>query len=311
MKRISRNLRYQTFWSLMVLLLAVVGNAEAKLKVVATLPSLADIARNVGGEDVEVVSLTKGNQDPHFVDAKPDLVLQLNRADLLIRVGLGVEDGWLPPLQVNSRNGRIQTGGEGNLEASQAVELKDVPKSAVDRSQGDVHPGGNPHFMLDPHNGVKVARAIEARLAKLDATKAADFKKRGDAYVKDLEQRIKSWEAALKPLKGRAVVPYHKSWVYFEEWIGLQEAGTVEPKPGIPPSPEHVVKLIRTMRDKKVNLMLIEPYYPKSTAEHVAQETKAKLVTLPTEPFGAPGAADEAKSYFGVFDAIVARLKGV
>ena len=306
-----KKIQVQTFWSLLVLLLAVVGNAEAKLKVVATLPSLADIARNVGGDDVDVVSLTKGNQDPHFVDAKPDLVIQLNRADLLIRVGLGLEDGWLPPLQVNSRNGKIQTGSEGNLEASQAVELKEVPKGALDRSQGDVHPGGNPHFMLDPRNGVKVARAIEARLARLDASKAADYKKRGDAYVKDLEQKIKGWETALKPLKGRAVVPYHKSWIYFEEWVGLQEAGTVEPKPGIPPSPEHVVKLIQMMREKKVGLMLIEPYYPRSTAEHVAQETKAKLVTLPTEPFGTPGSSDDAKTYFGVFDAIVARLKGV
>jgi zinc/manganese transport system substrate-binding protein len=277
--------------------------AEAKLKVVTTLPSFADIARSVGGDQVEVISLTKGYQDPHFVDAKPDLMLSLNRADLVIRVGLGLEDGWLPPLVTGSRNAKIQNGSDGNLEASTVIQLQEIPQ-VVDRVQGDVHPGGNPHFMLDPNSGLSVAQAVADRLAKLDPAQAAGFKQRATEYKASLTKKIEGWKKSLAPLKGRAVVTYHKSWTYFTSFAGLVEAGTVEPKPGIPPSPEHVVRLIGLMKEKKVKLVLIEPYYPKGTAEHVAQETGAKLLVLPTEV----EAVKEAKTYADVFDLLVAAL---
>lgn len=293
--------------SLIIVLSSLVpALAWGRLKVVTTLPSYADIAQNVGGEEVDVVSLTKGTQDPHFVDPKPDIVLKLNRADLLIRAGLGLEDGWLPPLLSGARNGKIQPGGEGYLEASSLIELKEVPAGGIDRSMGDVHPGGNPHFMLDPRNGMKLAKGIADRLGKLEPSKAADFQKRAEQYNADLQKKIQAWEALLKPFSGKQVVTYHKSWVYFSGWAGLKEVDYVEPKPGVPPSPEHVVKLIRLMKDKKVPFVIIEPYYPKGTAEQVARESGARLLVLPNEVNGSEG----AKNYFALFDEIIAKLKG-
>lgn len=286
------------------MLSAAAPSAEAKLRVVTTLPSFAELAREVGGEEVDASSMVKGSQDPHFVDPKPDLVLQLHRADLLIRVGLGLEDGWLPPLLIGSRNGKIQNGAKGNLEASTLVKLQDVPEGKLDRAQGDVHPGGNPHFMLDPRIGIQVAQGIAARLGELEPSKAADFKKRADAFAAQLQSKIQAWEAALKPWAGKSIVTYHKSFTYFASWIGLKVVDTVEPKPGIPPSPEHVVKLTRMMSEQKIPLILIEPYYPKSTSEEVAKSSGAKLLVIPTEVGGAP----EAGSYAAIFDQIVQRF---
>lgn len=288
-----------------VFLAAVSTPAFAKLKIVTTLASFADIAENVGGEEVSVTSLTKGTQDPHFVDAKPDLILHLNRADLLIHAGLGLEDGWLPTLVTGSRNGKIQKGSSGNLEASTLMALREVPKGALDRSQGDVHPGGNPHFMLDPRNGIVLAKGIAEQLAKIEPSKSAYFSQRAQQYVKTLEAKIQEWKQALKHLEKRPVVTYHKSWVYFAAWSGLDVVAYVEPKPGIPPSPEHVVKLIRLMKEKQIQEILMEPFYPKGVAESVVRETSAKLLVLPTEVQGAPG----LKSYLALFDYLVEQLK--
>jgi zinc/manganese transport system substrate-binding protein len=297
-------------WFISVSSIALFGASSlawAKINVVTTLPSFADIATQVGGDEVSVRPLTKGTQDPHFVDAKPDLILYLNKADLLIRAGLGLEDGWLPPLLTGSRNGKIQIGSQGDLDVSTLIPLKEVPKGRLDRASGDVHPGGNPHFMLDPRNGVIFARGLAERLGEIEPSKADDFKKRADAYVKKLQEKIAGWEKAYKPLLGgKPVVTYHKSWVYFTDWVGMREVEHVEPKPGIPPSPEHVVRLIRTMRELKVKLILMEPFYPKGVAEDVARQTGAKLLVLPAEVNG----SSEAKTYIDVFEAIFNGLKG-
>lgn len=285
--------------------LSMPSAAQAKVNVVTTLPSFADIAKNVGGDEVNAISLTRGNQDPHFVDAKPDLMLTLNKADLLIRAGLGLEDGWLPPLLTGSRNGKIQNGSEGNLDASSVMALKDVPKTPLDRAQGDVHPGGNPHYMVDPRNGIVLANAIAERLAKLEPKKAEDFRKRAAAYGADLKKHIDQWEKDLKPFAGTPVITYHKSWIYFLDWAHFKEMGTVEPKPGIPPSPEHVVQLIQLMKQQKIKLILMEPFYPKGVAQDVAQQTGAKLLVLPVE---VKGNAD-AKTYVDVFEQIVKQVK--
>ncbi|MGZ3687171.1 MAG: metal ABC transporter substrate-binding protein [Bdellovibrionota bacterium] len=293
-------------WILSLSLGIFIGaQAHAKIQVVTTLPSFADIASQIGGDEVAVKSLTRGTQDPHFVDAKPDLILYLHRADLLIHAGLGLEDGWLPPLQTGSRNDKIQTGSDGNLNVSTLIPLKEVPKGPLDRAQGDVHPGGNPHFMLDPHNGVLLAEALAARFAKMDPSKADDFERRAAIFKREIAERAPKWKKELAWLQGQPIVTYHKSWVYFIDWIGLNEIGTVEPKPGIPPSPEHLVTLINLMRQKNAHLIIMEPFYPKGAAEHVAETTHAKLVVLPAEVFGTP----EAKTYFALFDNIVERLK--
>lgn len=294
------------FSGLMAAALSGVSEAAAKTRIVTTLPSFADIAAEVGGDEVTARSVTQGTQDPHFVDAKPDLILMLNRADLLIHAGLGLEDGWLPPLLVGARNARIQGGSEGNLIASTLVELKEIPKDKLDRAAGDVHPGGNPHFMLDPRNGVRVARGIAERLGKIDPAHAAEFSKRAETYVRKLEDRISAWNREYQPhLKGKSVVTYHRSWIYFTNWIGLNEVESIEPKPGIPPSPAHVVKLIGTIKTLGVKLVMMEPYYPKGVAEDIARKSGAKLLVLPAEVKGAP----EASTYIKVFETLLASLK--
>ena len=285
-----------------ILLLSSV--AHAKIEVVTTLPSFAYLASIVGGDEVSAVSLTRGTQDPHFVDAKPDLMLKLNRARLVIHAGLGLEDGWLPPLLVGARNGAIQTGGEGNLNASSLAELKDVPQGKLDRAEGDVHPGGNPHYMLDPRNGVRVARGIAERLGRLEPSKAADFKRRAEEYAQSLEKKITAWKASLSAFRGAPVVTYHRSFVYFLDWLGAEIVGTVEPKPGIPPSPEHTVRLISLMKERKVAWILMEPFYPAGVAEEIARETKARRVVVPTEV-----GAEATTSYEGIFDMIAGKLK--
>lgn len=281
-------------------------SAVAKIRIVTTLPSFADIARNVGGDEVDVTSLTQGTQDPHFVDAKPDLILYLSKAELLIRVGLGLEDGWLPPLVLGSRNGKIQESAQGNLDASTLMSLKDVPSGKLDRSQGDVHPGGNPHYMLDPRNGTRLARGIAERLGKLNAEKSSHFKERAEKYASELNSKILEWEKKLKPLRGSPTVTYHKSWMYFSDWVGLSEMGYVEPKPGTAPSPDHVVSLVKQIKEKKVKWILMEPFYPKGVAEDVASQTGAKLLVLPSEVKGLP----QVHTYFGIFEKIVQILAG-
>ncbi|OYZ19223.1 MAG: hypothetical protein B7Y39_12535 [Bdellovibrio sp. 28-41-41] len=277
---------------------------QAKIKVVTTLPSFADITSIVGGEEVEVSALIKGTQDPHFVDPKPDLILKLNRADFLIRAGLGLEDGWLPPLLTGARNGKIQTGGERDLDASTLVVLKEISKTAINRGQGDVHPGGNPHFMLDPRNGILVAKAIAERLGKIDTSKASIFKTRAESFSQDLTKKIITWEKTLANLKNLPIITYHRSWIYFSDWAGLNEVGYVEPKPGVPPAPDHIVKLSQLAREKKVKFVLIEPYYPKGNAEDVARFVGATFLQLPTEVQG----SSDATTYINVFDEIVHKL---
>jgi zinc/manganese transport system substrate-binding protein len=279
-------------------------NSQAKIKVVTTLPSFASIASRVGGDDVDVTSLTKGTQDPHFVDAKPNLILSLNKASLVIRAGLGLEDGWLPPLVTGSRNSNIANGSDGDFEVASIMHLKEVPVGKVDRTQGDVHPGGNPHFMLDPRNGVLFAQVVADRLSKLDPAKAIAYHQRAKDYMMELSKKISDWEKALAPLKGKPVVTYHKSWIYFSDWTGLVEAGFIEPKPGIPPSPDHIVKLVALMKLKNVGLIIMEPYYPHGVGDEVARQSGAKLLVLPTEVQGAQGADD----YIKLFDTIVTSL---
>lgn len=289
----------------LVVLLLLSTDGFAKVRVVTTLPSFADIARVIGGDEVSVTSLTKGTQDPHFVDARPDLILELNRADLVIRAGLGLEDGWLPPLLTGARNGRIQVGAEGNLDASTLMELRDT-RLSPDRSQGDVHPGGNPHFMLDPRNGGILAQAVAKRLGNLSPDKEAYFASRAKQYQAELDLKVKGWKGLLKAIQGKSVVSYHRSWGYFLAWAGLEEAGYVEPKPGIPPSPEHLVTLIRMMKSKHIELLVMEPFYPTGPAEEVSKQTGARMLVLPAEVLGAA----EAKSYLELFDFIVQKLVG-
>jgi zinc/manganese transport system substrate-binding protein len=257
-------------------------NADAAVVVVATTPDLAAIARQIGGGSVEVSSLALPTQDPHFVDARPNLALQLNKADLLVLQGAELEVGWLPVLQTGARNPKIQVGAPGYLDGSTCVTLLEVPAGQVSRAQGDVHPSGNPHYLEDPRNGAKVGRCVAQRLAQIDPPNAAAYDQRATQLEKDaaaLAADLAKKASAIDAQK-RKVVVYHRSWIYLETWLGLTEVGAVEPKPGIPPDPGHVAQLLVRMRAEGVKAILAESYYPQTTTQLLAQKTGAELVVL-------------------------------
>lgn len=255
--------------------------AHADLKVVATLPDLAAIAKAVGGEHVQVASLAVPTQDPHFVDAKPSLALDLNRADLLIAIGLDLEIGWLPTLQNSARNPRILTNSPGYLDASQFIQKLEAPTVAVDRSQGDVHPGGNPHFLYDPRAGLQVAKGIAERMSSLDAKNAEAYRANLAKFTAEVQAAMPGWQQRLAGLKGAPLIAYHKTTAYLADWLGFDTIAFLEPKPGIPPNPAHVAEVLAQARQKKVRMVLQEEYYPPSTAQLVANKIPAPLVILP------------------------------
>jgi len=264
----------------LIALLFPAGAAQARLKLAATVPDLAAIAREVTGNRADVYSLTLPTQDPHFVDARPHLVLKLNRADLLLTVGLELEVGWLPVLLTGARNAKIQPGTDGYLDCSTLVRLKQVPRQKLDRSMGDIHPGGNPHYLVDPDNAIRVARGVATQLARLDSDGRGAYDKNAADFAERLKQARKRWAAQLAPYRGTEVVAYHKSWVYFTDAMGLKIVEHLEPKPGIPPSAAHVLRVIRTMQAKKVPILLQEEYYPDRTAQLVSKKTGARLLIL-------------------------------
>jgi len=279
--------------------------AHAKLKVVTTIETFADLARRVGGDRVDVQSLSKGYVDPHFVEPKPSLVIALNRADLLVHVGLELEIGWLPPLVLGARNERIAMGAPGNLDISTEIPVLDVPTSKVDRSMGDIHPSGNPHYWVTPENAAIIAREIASRLKQLDGAGAATYDRNLHAFEAELQQHQKAWEAQAQKLHGVKVVTYHKSWSYVSKWLGLVEVGYVEPKPGIPAPPSHIAQLIGLMRRDNVKILIMESFYPRNTVDLVAQKSGARVVVLPSNV----GATNEAKDYFSLVDDVLKRLE--
>jgi zinc/manganese transport system substrate-binding protein len=276
----------------------------AVLQVVSSIPTLGSLAKEVGGNRVNVESLGKGYQDPHFIEPKPNLMLVLNRADLLLYVGLELEIGWLPPLVLGSRNPKIQPGEMGNLDCSRAIPVLDVPTTKVDRSMGDIHPQGNPHYWLPPGNAKIIAREIAQRLQELDPDGRADYEKNLAAFNARVDAKARQWEVAARKLRGMRIATYHKSWSYVSQWLGLEEIGYVEPKPGIPPDPQHLARLIALMKEKQAKLLLMEDFYNKSVASLVAEKAGAKLLDLPTDV----GAKPEIKDWFTLVDVVVRTL---
>lgn len=278
-------------------------DAAAKVQIVASLPDLGAIAEEIGGDKVNVVSLAKGYQDPHFVDAKPTYVTKLNRADLLIYNGLDLEIGWLPPLITGSRNSKIaSTDARGRLDASSAIpQILEVLTAKIDRSMGDIHPMGNPHYLLDPRNGVPVAAAITGRLKEIDPENSSYYEENYNNFVNRLKSKIKEWDRELAPYKGTEIVSYHKNLEYFSEWAGFKEVGFIEPKPGIPPSPSHVAELINQMKTTDVKLVIASNYYPQKTGALIAEKTGTVFLSIPTSV----GGEDGIKTYTDLFDVIV------
>jgi zinc/manganese transport system substrate-binding protein len=269
--------------------------------VVTTIPDFGAIAREVGGDLIDVTALVRPSQDPHFLDARPSFVVSLNRADLLLLAGMELEAGWLPPLLVASRNAVVQRGGEGYLDCSTLIPPLEV--QAADRSKGDLHPGGNPHYWYDPRSGVRLARGIAARLAVLDRANAERYAKGADDFVARLEARMADWRRALDARKGTRVVVYHRSWIYFLDYAGFEEVGALEPKPGIPPGPDHVADLVRRVKDQGVRFVVQESFYPEQLSRVFAEKSGATLKVLPTM-VGAAG----TDSYISLVDTLVREL---
>jgi zinc/manganese transport system substrate-binding protein len=277
------------------------ARAEARVDVVTTIETFKVITEEIGGGNVSVTALVGANVDPHFVDPRPSYALTLNRAELLIHVGLDLEAGWLPPLLEQSRNPKIQTGQPGNLDASTAG-ITVLEGTGTSRSQGDIHPLGNPHYWLPPANALAVARAITARLKQIDPARSADYDQGLARFVARAEARAKEWARLAEGLRGVKVVSYHKSWSYLTGWLGLVEIGYVEPKPGIPPSPSHLAQLVQTAKTAGAKMVIVESYYPQNTARRVAELAGMKLVTLPSDAGGA------LRSYVDLVDHALARL---
>ncbi len=270
----------------LALLATIPGIARAgsgAVRIVTTVPSLASIAREVAGDGGRVESLALASQDPHFVDARPHLALSLSRADLVMVVGLELEVGWLPVLLTGSRNPAIQTGARGYMDCSSLVELREVPTVRIDRSMGDVHPGGNPHYLVDPAAGAAVARALARRLSELDPAGADGYRERAESFAERALALRDELVAEAGPVAGSPVVVYHDSWIYLVEMLGLQQVGTVEPRPGIPPTPAHVARLIEAMRTSGARVVLQEPFYPVRTTEIIAERVGGRLLV---ERFG-------------------------
>jgi zinc/manganese transport system substrate-binding protein len=264
--------------------------ALAKLRVVATVSDLGAIAREVAGAEAEVEVLARPTQDPHFVDAKPSLVLALARADLVLVMGMELEVGWMPVLLTQSRNGKVQPGARGYLDCSTLISPLEVPVQKLDRSMGDIHPGGNPHYTKDPRNAAPLADGIAARMAELQPDQAAAFRAGADRFKRALEAQLQAWGAAFQPFRGTPVVTFHKSWIYFTAWAGLTEVAFIEPKPGIPPSPSHVAAVLQVIRSRKVPLILQEQWYSAAVSEQLARLSGARLVRV-------PGMTPEGKGY--------------
>jgi zinc/manganese transport system substrate-binding protein len=289
-----------------LLVLAGAGPAAAAVQVVASLPALGGIASEVVGDKGKVTTLAPPTQDPHFIDGKPSMMLALNKADLLIDVGLGLEQGWLPPLVTGSRNPKLREGQPGRLNAMALAGQPLEISTSLDRSLGDVHAGGNPHFWYDPRRVGSVAGGIAERLAAIDPPNAEAYRANASAFQAKLKERIAGWEKSMQPYRGRQLVPFHKSLVYLEDWLGLRELATVEPLPGIAPSPSHLAGLILKMREVEPRPVVVtEPWYPRSTARTVAEKAGSQLVVLPGDVGGTPGTDD----YIAWMDLTIERLR--
>lgn len=289
---------------------SVPAGAASKLKVVTASADLAALATEVSGDHIEVDSISRGYQDPHSVEANPGFLLKLHRADLLIVIGLQLESGWsgprfrMPSFIAQSRNPRIQVGASGYFDVSQYAEILEIPTQAATRAMCVVHLFGNPHYLLDPENGRRVAQAMGRKLSEMRPDDAPYFNQRFQAFSQRLAQKEKAWDLAMQPYRGRKVVTYHRSWANFLKRFGLESVGEIEPRPGIPPSRSHTDELIKLMRRQNVKIILVEPYFDLKIPNRIALETAAQVVVMPPSV----GADKEITDYFKLFDYDLALL---
>ena len=295
-----KSMSKRLFASAVALLTAAAGvtQAASKLNVMTATQDLASLAREVGSDLINADSIAMGYQDPHFVEPKPSFLLKLQKADLLVVVGLQLEIGWLPPLITQSRNPKIQVGAPGYLDMSQSCQILEIPTGQVTRAMGDVHPLGNPHYWLDPDNGRRIAKALAAKFSEMQPANAAAFAQRYADFDKRLAAAEKGWEAKMAPYRGRKVVTYHRSWPNFCDHFGLVVVDYVEPKPGIPPSPVHTLEVINTMKREGIKLILVEPYFDLRAPNKIAQDVGGQVAVL----LPSVGGVKQVTDYFQLFD---------
>jgi ABC-type Zn uptake system ZnuABC Zn-binding protein ZnuA len=265
--------------------------AQAQLKVVTSTTDLYDIAREVGGSNITAAHIGEGYQDPHFIEAKPSFVLQLRNADVWAFVGLDLEIGWMPLLLDGARNPKIRQGGSGYVDASTAIRVLDT-QGNVDRSMGDVHPLGNPHYWLDPENGRRIARLFQSKFAQLDPANAAAYASNERAFETRLNAAERQWQSDLQTIKGKPVVAWHTSWRYFAEYNGMNIVAFMEPKPGVPPSPSHLYTVIQAVKRTGAKAIVMEPFYDRKVADLVSKQTGIKVLVLPPSVGGVRGIDD-------------------
>lgn len=280
------------------------GLAQAKLNVVATTGDFGSIAQEIGGDKVQVTTLAKPTEDPHFVDAKPTFIVKLNHADAIVEGGAELEIGWLPPLLDGARNTKLESGAPGHIACNQGVQLLEVP-STLDRSKGDIHAAGNPHFMTDPANARIVAQHLAEAFSALDPKSAEVFQANLKKFTEQLDAKMIEWQKALAPFKGQEIVAYHNSWPYFGKRFGLSIDLFLEPKPGIPPTPAHLAEVIVKMKEDKAHVIIVDPYLNRRTADTVAGKTGAEVVQVTQFPGGVKGTEG---GYIAMMDYLVNSL---
>lgn len=277
----------KTILSILLILSATIA-AQAKLNVVATTEDFGSVAREIGGDKVSVLALARPTEDPHFVDARPSFIAKLNRADVLIEGGAELELGWLPPLLEGARNPKLEIGKPGRVQCNAGVAMLEIP-TTLDRSKGDIHAAGNPHFMTDPLNGKIAAQHICDALCQIDAASSETFKANLKKFEEKIDAKMTEWQKLMAPLKGRQIVAYHNSWPYFAQRFGIRIDLFLEPKPGIPPTPANLASVVDKMKADKIRVIIVDPYQSRKTADAVAKDTGATVVDVAQFPGGIKG----------------------
>jgi zinc/manganese transport system substrate-binding protein len=281
-------------------------NAAADLNVFSCEPEWAALVKELAGDHAEVFAATTAQQDPHYIQARPSLIARMRRADLVVCTGAELEIGWLPVLMARGGNPKVKPGTDGYFEAATYVPMLEVPQR-LDRAEGDVHPKGNPHIQLDPRNIARIAPALSERLAKLDPANAGDYRKRLEEFTRRWTDALQRWDIEAASLKGMPIVVHHKSWAYLNQWLGLKEIGTLEPKPGVPPSSSHLAELLETLKVTPAKAVIRAPYQDPRASEWLSKQVPG-LVMIEM-PFTV-GGNDQATDLFGLFDSSIALLKG-